>query len=303
MKKLLSVMMVLVLMLTGVAMAEFTQSVPELNYAETVFYAGDGIFRIEFMRDVAWRTDYVLTVKDDQDVPVTAQILGGDANEVYVQLLDAPRGDAGYVFSFVSNTGIIRAEGKATQGLAMPNYCEYCLAFGHDEMACQERQAAGVYYDADRCDLCGELGHDEDGCPARRRGEAYCDECASYGHDDDVCPYDADGDDRYDRCDLCGQTGHDDDRCPSRAASSAGTGNAAGGRYCDECGQLGHDDDRCPNERCDECGQLGHDDDRCPNERCDECGRLGHDDDRCPNERCDECGRLGHDDDRCPYDD
>jgi len=311
MKKKWTMMMAVVIsalmMLTAVAEVAPEAAVPELNYTERVFYAGEGIFKIEFMRDVAWRSEYVLTVKDDQDTPLTASVLGGDAKEVYVQLDSPIIKDARYTFGFVSDRGVIYAIGQSTEGFSCPNYCEYCLEFGHDEMACPTRQANGIYYDVDRCDLCGALNHDEDACPERMSDRLYCDECASYGHDDDFCPYDAEDDDRYERCDFCGTVGHDDDYCPNRNTSSAAASSfvntpSVRTQYCDECGKTGHDDDHCPNERCDECGKTGHDDDHCPNERCDECGKTGHDDDHCPYERCDECGKTGHDDDHCPYD-
>ena len=331
MKKLLTAILVLAVFLTGTALAEATHSAHELHYTEKVQYKGEGVFEIEFMRDVAWREGWLLTATDDQGISLTADILGGDANGVFVRISGEVRPDSLYTFRLISETDVLPAIGQSTLNLTYKNYCEYCLAFGHDEKECAERQAAGVY-EADRCDLCGELNHDEDHCPDRRAGELYCDHCARYGHDDDFCPYD----NGEDYCDVCREWGHDDDRCPNRtvrtqqpaAAQKPQTAKPAATprpEYCDDCGETGHDDDRCPNERCDECGETGHDDDRCPNrtvrtqqpaaaqkpqtakpsatprpEYCDDCGEYGHDDDDCPNERCDDCGETGHDDDRCP---
>ena len=339
MKKMMALVMALAVLLTvTLAAAETAPSAQELNYAEKVVCMGNGIFGIEFMRDVAWRTDYVLTVKDENDVPLTAHTLGGDADEVYVQVDGDMLADGLYTFSFVAADGVIRAVGQNTPGFSYANHCEYCLTFGHDEMACADRQAAGIRQDVDRCNFCGGLDHDDDRCPQRPSGVRYCDECAKTGHDDDACPYDDGDDDGYGRCSRCGQRGHGSGECltsagvsvtvgqtvqpiqtaptarPAQAAASA----TARPEYCDDCREYGHDDDECPYEWCERCGERGHDDDRCPDrtckrcgekghssddcpmKRCDECGEYGHDDDRCPNERCDECGKYGHDDDDCP---
>ena len=323
MKKLLTVILALMILLAGTVLAETTQPAAELTYVEKVVYYGEGIFEIDFMRDVAWRTDYLMTLRDDEGTPLTLRILGGDASEAVVQAEGAIREDALYTFTLVSDHDVICAVGQSTKNFSYANYCEYCLEFGHDEKDCVSREAAGVY-EVDRCDLCGELDHDDDSCPDRRTGIAYCDECGTYGHDDDDCIYD---DDSGDCCDFCGQYGHSESKCINRAkstpspmvqstplpavksaAQTADQQIAASptplpkAGYCDECHEYGHDDDHCPNEKCDECGEYGHDDDHCPNEKCDECGEYGHDDDHCPNEKCDECGRYGHDDDDCPYD-
>lgn len=227
MKKLFSVIMVLAVFLMTTALAEVTQPAPELKYVEKVHYKGNGLFEIEFMRNVPWRTDYVLTAKDDADNALTVSVVGGDANDAFVRVEGDIRSDALYTFTFVANNGVIPAIGQSTAGFSYANYCEYCLAFGHDEMACADRKATGISYDVDRCDICGELGHEDDNCPDRQAGVVYCDECAGTGHDDDNCP----------------------------------------NERCDECGEYGHDDDNCPNERCDDCGEKGHDDDHCPNHK------------------------------------
>lgn len=330
MKKLMSLILALVMMTTGIVLAEAWQPKEEA-WTESVTYRGDGIFVIDFIKDIPWRTEYLMTLSDDFGNPMTYITLGGDASEAVVQAEGDIQPDALYTFTLVSSDSIFYAIGQSTAGFTYANTCEYCLEFGHDDRACSSRQADGVY-EVDRCDLCGELDHEDDHCPTRQIGE-YCDECGEYGHDDDLCIFN-DDDDPYDRCDLCGAYGHDENRCteaiqptPQPAASTAGQSArkvAASPtpqprqEYCDDCREYGHDDDECPYERCDYCGQKGHDDDRCPSrtckrcgekghssddcptKRCDECGKTGHDDDNCPNERCDECGKKGHDDDHCP---
>ena len=323
MKKLMSMLLALLMLATGLALAE-TGPFEEEKWTESVTYYGDGIFIIDFIKDIPWRTEYLLTLTDESGQPMTYIALGGDAGEAIVQVQSDIRADALYTFTLVSSDSIFYAVGQATQGFTYANYCDYCLEFGHDEKACAARLTDGVR-EVDRCDLCGALDHDDDFCPTRQSGE-YCDECGEYGHDDDFCPYDDDGD-PFARCGLCGAYGHDasvcDDRAQTTPQPAAGAGDqaslqtqasAASARqvvsstpqprqeYCDDCREYGHDDDRCPNERCDECGKTGHDDDNCPDQRCDECGKKGHDDDNCPDQRCDECGKKGHDDDHCPYD-
>ncbi len=328
MKKLTGIILAILILAAGLALAEGRQAA-ELPWTESVTYHGEGIFEIDFMKDIPWRGGFLMTVQDDAGNPLTCSALGGDASEAVVQLQGSVREDALYTFTLVDDGSVMYAVGLSTKGYTYPNHCEYCLESGHDEKACAQRQAAGVY-EVDRCDLCGELNHEDDACPDRKSGP-YCDECGEYGHDDDVCSY-YDSDDPYDRCGLCGEPGHDENRCSGIVrptplpAESAGAQQVAASStplpkqngYCDECYEYGHDDDECPYERCDRCGAYGHDDDHCPDrtckrcgekghsgdacptKRCDECGGYGHDDDDCPNERCDECGGYGHDDDDCP---
>ena len=337
MKKLISLILALLLLTTGLALAE-TGPFEEQKWTESVTYYGDGIFIIDFIRDIPWRTEHLLTLTDESGNPRTMIILGGDAGEAVVQVQGDIQPDALYTFTLVSANDIFYAVGQSTAGFTYANYCDYCLEFGHDEKDCSARLTAGAR-EADRCDLCGELGHEDDVCPTRQSG-LYCDECGQYGHDDDFCPY-TDGGNPFARCGLCGEYGHDTASCMTTvqptppaadAASSAQTNPASQSvqrtlsptptpqkqEYCDDCREYGHDDDECPYEYCDYCGQRGHDDDRCPSrtckrcgekghssddcptKRCDECGEYGHDDDHCPNERCDECGERGHDDDHCP---
>ena len=315
MKKWMAVLLGLLTLASAAGLAETVSLANELTYVESVEYKGNGIFEIEFMRNVAWRDDFVLTGTDEAGGPLVVSSLGGDASEMFVQVEGGIADDALVTFHLVGESGVIPAVGQATLNFKYANYCEYCLEFGHAEMVCGARVASNAR-ENDRCDLCGTLGHDDDYCPERKTGTLYCDECGKTGHDEDYCVYD--DDDRYDFCDYCGSLGHDDDYCPDRisvtpanntssVAVNTGSANVDPAvsatprpEYCDECGKYGHDDDHCPNERCDECGKTGHDDDHCPNERCDECGEYGHDDDHCPNERCDECGKTGHDDDHCP---
>ncbi|MBQ2957599.1 MAG: hypothetical protein IJE08_14210 [Clostridia bacterium] len=333
MNKLTSMILILAVLTTGFALAQ-SPSPSEEAWTESVTYRGDGIFIIDFIKDIPWRTQYLMTLTDASGSPMTYIALGGDAGEAVVRAEGEIEPDALYTFTLIDTDSVFYAVGQSTAGMTYANSCEYCLAFGHDERDCAERIAAGVY-ETVRCDLCGELGHEDDFCPTRLPG-AYCDECGEYGHDDDVCVYD-DDDDPYDRCDLCGAYGHDEDRCTGMLQptplpkSASGTATGAGlnavsstptpqprQEYCDDCREYGHDDDECPYEYCDYCGQRGHDDDRCPErtckrcgekghsrddcptKKCDECGEYGHDDDNCPNERCDECGEYGHDDDHCP---
>ena len=271
MKKLTSVVLALLVLAAGTGFAGENTPV-ELNWTERVLYWGSGIFEIDFMRDVPWRTDYIMTVVDAEGNPHTVSALGGDADEAVVQVQGDIRADIQYTFTMVSAENVIHAVGRSTRGTAVANYCEYCLEFGHDERECAARQAAGVN-EVERCGLCGDLNHDDDFCPERRVGEEYCDECANYGHDDDFCPYDSE-DDFYDPCDLCGALGHDEERCTNavqptpkpelQSAATAAPKATSRPKRCDECGETGHDDDHCPNERCDECGKKGHDDDHCP---------------------------------------
>lgn len=327
MKKLMSMILALLVLTAGLALAEALTPTEE-TWTESVTYRGDGIFVIDFIKDIPWRTEYLMTLTDEAGNPLTYIALGGDAGEAVVQVQGDIQPDALYTFTLVSSDSIFCAVGQSTKGFTYANHCEYCLEFGHDDRACAARQAAGVY-ETDRCDRCGELGHEDDRCPDRQAGP-YCDECAEYGHDDDRCIYD-NSDDPYDRCDFCGEYGHDEDYCTGSIQptppSSAQTGSEQNKvsptpqpkrEYCDDCREYGHDDDDCPYEYCDHCGRRGHDDDRCPDrtckrcgekghskdkcptKKCDECGQTGHDDDDCPNERCDECGKTGHDDDDCP---
>lgn len=326
MKKLMSLILSLMVLLTGFALAESWNPTEEA-WTESVTYRGDGIFVIDFIKDIPWRTQYLMTLKDASGNPLTYITLGGDAGEAVVQVQGEIAPDALYTFTLIDEDSVFYAVGQATKDFTYANHCEYCLEFGHDDRACAARQAAGVY-DVIRCDRCGELGHEDDYCLTRKSG-AYCDECGEYGHDDDVCVYD-DDDDPYDRCDYCGAYGHDEDYCtgmiqptPMPAAGAGETNEAQPTpmprqEYCDDCREYGHDDDDCPYEYCDYCGERGHDDDNCPSrtckrcgekghsrddcptQQCDECGQTGHEDDNCPNERCDECGELGHDDDHCP---
>ena len=330
MKKLMSMILALFVLAAGFALAE-TWTPTEETWTESVTYRGDGIFIIDFIKDIPWRTEYLMTLTDEAGNPLTYIALGGDAGEAVVQVQGEIAPDALYTFTLVSSDSIFYAVGQSTKGFTYANHCEYCLEFGHDDRACAARQAAGVY-EVSRCDLCGSLNHEDDFCPDRQAGP-YCDECGEYGHDDDVCVYD-DNDDPYDRCDFCGEYGHDENRCTAAIQPTpqpkqeycddcreyGHDDDECPYEYCDRCGERGHDDDRCPDrtckrcgekghskdkcplKKCDECGQTGHDDDDCPNERCDECGEYGHDDDHCPDERCDECGQKGHDDDDCPYD-
>ncbi len=186
MKRIMSALVAMLALLTGMAMAE-TLTAPELNYAEKVVYWDDGVFSVGFMRDVAWSADYVLTAADEAGNPLPVSALGGDENEAYVKIDGLIRPDELYTISFVSESGVIRAIGQSTVGCSFPNHCEYCLEFGHDEMACIVKQAAGVSGDVDRCDRCGLLDHDDGHCPNGR-----CGECGKSGHDDEHCPYDRD---------------------------------------------------------------------------------------------------------------
>lgn len=324
MKKLMSMILVLAVLMTGLALAEGWTPTEEA-WTESVTYRGDGIFVIDFMKDIPWRTGYLMTLKDAADNPMTYIALGGDASEAVVQVQGEIEPDALYTFTLIGEDSVFYAVGQATKGFTYANHCEYCMEFGHDDRACAARQAAGVQ-EVDRCDRCGALDHEDDFCPTRQSG-VYCDECGEYGHDDDVCIYD-DDDDPYDRCDRCGAYGHDENRCtgmiqttptPVSGAAlqptplpAAGSNAQTGGTvmasstpqpkevYCGECREYGHDDDYCPYERCDECGEKGHDEDVCPNEKCDRCGEYGHDDDRCPERTCKRCGEKGHSKDDCP---
>lgn len=326
MKKLMSMILALLVLTAGLALAEALTPTEE-TWTESVSYRGDGIFVIDFIKDIPWRTEYLMTLTDEAGNPLTYIALGGDAGEAVVQVQGDIQPDALYTFTLVSSDSIFCAVGQSTKGFTYANHCEYCLEFGHDDRACAARQAAGVY-DVIRCDQCGELGHEDDRCPDRQAGP-YCDECAEYGHDDDRCIYD-NSDDPYDRCDCCGEYGHDEDYCTGSIQptppSSAQTGSEESKvsstpqpkreycddcreyghdddcpyEYCDHCGQRGHDDDRCPDRTCKRCGEKGHSKDKCPTKKCDECGQTGHDDDDCLNEQCDECGKTGHDDDDCP---
>lgn len=324
MNRLAALLMAVVLIMTGGAMA---QSVPEEQFwTEQVYYRGDGIFEIDFMRDLAWKTDYTISVQDMNGNILPVTVLGGDADEAVVRIGEGAQENMLYIFSFASEANVVRAVGQSMAGFTYDNYCEYCLAFGHDDDACAERKDSFVLT-VDRCNLCGELNHDEENCPERIQGLDYCGECGKYGHDDNACPYEDDM--RYERCDWCSQLGHDEDFCPNRAQPTPmpelqpmatptpiqqlqpmitptawpmaqPTPQPTKGIRCDECGMYGHDDDLCPYERCDECGAYGHDDDRCPKQVCSRCGEKGHKRGDCPEKPCDECGQTGHDDDHCP---
>ena len=166
MKKLMSMILALFVLTAGLALAE-TGPFEEQKWTESVTYYGDGIFIIDFIRDIPWRTEYLLTLTDESGNPLTYIPLGGDAGEAVVQVQGDIQPDALYTFTLVSSDSIFCAVGQSTKGFTYANHCEYCLEFGHDDRACAARQAAGVY-ETDRCDESGRLGHDDDHCPYDR---------------------------------------------------------------------------------------------------------------------------------------
>ena len=61
MKKLMSLILTLMLLTAGLALAE-TPTPTEETWTESVTCRGDGIFIIDFIKDIPWRTEYLLTL-------------------------------------------------------------------------------------------------------------------------------------------------------------------------------------------------------------------------------------------------
>ena len=81
MKKWMAVLLGLLTLASAAGLAETVSLANELTYVESVEYKGNGIFEIEFMRNVAWRDDFVLTGTDEAGGPLVVSSLGGDAGE------------------------------------------------------------------------------------------------------------------------------------------------------------------------------------------------------------------------------
>ena len=115
MKKLMSLILALLMLMTGIALAETWQPKEEA-WTESVTYLGDGVFIIDFIKDIPWRTQYLMTLKDASGNPLTYITLGGDASEAVVQV----QGEIAVVFIEYGrgNNGILPAgtgqRGKAT---------------------------------------------------------------------------------------------------------------------------------------------------------------------------------------------
>ena len=78
MKKLMSMILALFVLATGFALAE-TWTPTEETWTESVTYRDDGIFIIDFIKDIPWRTEYLMTLTDEAGNPLTYIALGGDA--------------------------------------------------------------------------------------------------------------------------------------------------------------------------------------------------------------------------------